>query len=103
VKAIIVGHIIIIEVTIAYTVIRTNLTTIEDTRTTTGTIVVEMGIVVDIVTKIIITTKEAIIIKEMDSTIEAIITIVVILTSVIIAYRYLPTTHIITITMTTRI
>ena len=84
-----------------YIVIRTNSTTIEDTRTTISTIVIEMDIVVDTGTKIIITTKEAIIIEEMDSTIEAIITIVVISISVIIAYRYLPTTYIITIMTTT--
>jgi hypothetical protein len=98
-----VGHIIITEVTIAHIVIRTNLTTVEDTRTATSTIVVEIDIVVDTVTEIIITTKEAIIIEEIDSTIEAIITVVVISISVIIAYRYLPTTHIITIIITTRI
>jgi len=86
---------------VVYIVIRTNSTTIEDTRTTISTIVIEMDIVVDTGTKIIITTKEAIIIEEMDSTIEAIITIVVISISVIIAYRYLPTTYIITIMTTT--
>jgi hypothetical protein len=59
-----------------------------------------MDIVVNMETEII-TTKEGIIIEEMDSTIEAIITIVVILISVIIAYRYLPTTYIITIITTT--
>ena len=100
-KAIIVGHIIITEVTVAYIVIRTNSTTIEDTRTATGTIAIEIDIVADIETEII-TTREAIIIKEMDSTTEAIITIVVISISEIIAYRYLPTTRIITITTTTR-
>ena len=72
----------------------------EDTRTAIGTIVIETDIIVDIVTEIIIITKEAIIIEEIDSTIEAIITIVVISISVIIAYRYLPTTYIITITTT---
>ena len=99
-KAIIVGYIIITEVTIAYTVIRTDSTTTEDTRTATGTIVVETDIVVDTVTEIIITTKEAIIIEEMDSTIEAIITIVISI-PVIIAYRYLPITYIMTIITTT--
>ena len=93
-------YIIIIEVTIAYIVIRTSLTTIEDTRTATGTIAIETDIIVNIETEII-TTIEAIIIEEIDSTIEAIITVVVISISVIIAYRYLPTTHIITITIIT--
>jgi len=97
-----VRHIIIVEVTVAYIVIRTGLTTIEDIRTATGTIAIETDIVVDIETEII-TTIEAIIIEETDSTIEAIITVVVISISVIIAYRYLPTTYIITITTTTRI
>jgi hypothetical protein len=84
----------------AYIVIKIGLTTIEDIRTATGTIVIEMNIIVNMETEII-TTKEAIIIKEIVSTIEAIITIVVILISVIIAYRYLPTTCIITIITTT--
>jgi hypothetical protein len=69
-------------VTKAYIVIKIGLTTIEDTRTTTSIIVVEIDIIVDIETKTI-TTKEAIIIVEMDSTREAIIII-----SVIIAYKY---------------
>jgi hypothetical protein len=91
---------IIISIIEAYIVIKIGLTIIEDTRTTTGTIVIEIDIIVDIETEII-TTKEAIIIEEMDSTIEAIITIVVISISVIIAYKYLPTTYIITIIITT--
>jgi hypothetical protein len=73
---------IIISVTEAYIVIKIGLTTIEDTRTVIGTIVIEIDIVVDIETEII-TTKEAIIIVEMDSIREVIITI-----SVIIAYKY---------------
>jgi len=101
VKDIIIGYIIISGVTVVYIVIRTNLTTVEDTRTAIGTIVIETDIVVDTGTEIIITTEEAIIIKEIDSTIEAIITIVVISISVIIAYRYLSTTRIITIITTT--
>ena len=100
-KDIIIGYIIISGVTVVYIVIRTNLTTVEDTRTAIGTIVIETDIVVDTGTEIIITTEEAIIIKEIDSTIEAIITIVVISISVIIAYRYLSTTRIITIITTT--
>jgi hypothetical protein len=72
---------IIISIIEAYIVIKIGLTTIEDTRTITGTIVVEIDIAVDIETEII-TTKEAIITVEMDSTKEAIIII-----SVIITYR----------------
>jgi tetrahydromethanopterin S-methyltransferase subunit B len=67
----------------AYIVIKIVLTTIEDTRTTISTIVIEIDIVIDIETEIIITTKEVIIIVEIDSIKEAIIII-----SVIVAYRY---------------
>jgi len=67
----------------AYIIIKIGLTTIEDTRTITSTIVMEMDTIVDIETEIIITTKEVIIIVGIDSTKEA-ITII----SVIITYRY---------------
>jgi len=74
---------IIISVIEAYIVIKISSTTVEDTRTATSTIIVEIGTIVDIETEIIIIIEEAIIIVEMDFTKEAIIII-----SVIIAYRY---------------